>query len=175
MKKNLFIIAFTLISSLLVAQIVAQNDVKIEFINETNVTLNDLKIDKNTTFEEIKEILGEPEIYKEYLTGKIIYHYVDNGITLQTVNGKLLLLGFNYNWDGDKTFPESTYTGKLLIEGVQFDNNSNQKKLDEIKKTEFLELIPGFIISKPKTDKKKIFIALGFKNDKVTQIGFEFH
>ena len=38
-----------------------------------------------------------------------------------------------------------------------------------------MEVMPGFIISKPKTDKKNTLIALGFKNDKVTQIGFEFH
>ncbi|WP_124980488.1 DUF7738 domain-containing protein [Nonlabens xiamenensis] len=171
MIKNLILIVSIFISSLLVAQ----NDVNIEFINETNVILNDLKIDKNTSFEEIKEILGEPEIYKEYPTGKINYHYADNGITLQTVDGKLLLLGFNYNWDGDKTFPESTFTGKLKIDSIPFDKNSNQNKLDEIKNTEFLEVIPGFIISKPKTDQKNILIALGFKDDKVTQIGFEFH
>ncbi|MFI1743203.1 DUF7738 domain-containing protein [Thalassobellus sediminis] len=171
MTKNLILSVFILISSL----IIAQNDVKIEFISETNVTLNDLRINKDTTLEEIKNILGEPEIYKEYLTGKVNYHYADNGITLQTVDGKLLLLGFNYNWDGDKTFPESTFKGELIIEEISFDKDSNQKKLEEIKNTEFIEVIPGFIISKPKTDKKNIFIALGFKNDKVTQIGFEFH
>ena len=171
MIKNLFLTVSIIFSSLLVAQ----NDVKIEFVNETNVTLNNLKIDKSTTFEEIQEILGEPKIYKEYVTGKVNYHYADNGITLQTVNGKLLLLGFNYNWDGDKTFPESTFTGKLIIDGIQFDKNSNQNKLDDIKNTEFMEVMPGFIISKPKTDKKNILTILGFKNDKVTQIGFEFH
>ena len=50
MIKNLILTLSILIPSLLVAQ----NDVKIEFINETNIFLNDLKIDKNTTFEQIK-------------------------------------------------------------------------------------------------------------------------
>lgn len=171
MIKKIILFVFILVSNLLIAQ----NDVKIEFIDETNVTLNDLKIDKNTTFEEIKAILGEPKIYKEYLTGKVNYHYADNGITLQTVNGKLLLLGFNYNWDGDKAFPESTFTGKLSVDGVAFDKNSSQKKLEEIKTVEFMEIMPGYVISKPKTAKKNIFVVFGFKNDVVTQIGFEFH
>ena len=134
--------------------LLAQNEVNIEFVNETNVTLNGLSVDKNTTFEDIKAILGEPEIFKEYKTGKITYHYADNGIALQTVNGKLLMLGFNYNWDGDKTFPESTFKGKLSIEGIHFDKDSNQNKLEEIKNTEFMEVMPGFLFQNLKQRKK---------------------
>ncbi|CAL2092907.1 conserved protein of unknown function [Tenacibaculum sp. 190524A05c] len=171
MIKNLFITVSILFSSVLIAQ----SDVKIEFKSETNVTLNNLKIDKNTTFDEIKKILGEPKVYKEYASGKVNYHYAENGITLQTMNGKLLLLGFNYNWDGDKTFPESTFKGELVINGVSFDQNSNQKNLEKIENIDFMEVMPGFVFSKPKAGKKNTLIVLGFKNDKVTQIGFEFH
>lgn len=171
MIKNLVVVLFVL----MVHIVQGQNDVKIEFISETHVVLNDLKIDKNTTFEEMKDLLGEPVIYKEYATGKTNYHYADNGITLQTMDDKLLFIGFNYNWDGDKTFPESTYTGELIIEGVAFNKDSEEAILDEIENTEFMQIMPGFIISKPKTDKKNTFIAVGFEEGKLTQIGFEFH
>lgn len=171
MKKTLLIISILFLSNL----VYSQSDVQIEFVDETTVLLNKIKIDKQTHFDKIKEILGKPVIYKKYLTGKTNYHYKDLGISIHTFDNKLIFIGVNYNWDGDKTFPETTYTGNLKIDGIEFEKNSNDKITAELKNLEFLTVMPGFLISKPKTDKKNIFAILGFKDSLVTQVGFEFH
>ncbi len=56
----------------------SQTKVNIEFINETKVLLNEIEINRSTSFSDIKELLGEPVVYKEYPTGKINYHYNDD-------------------------------------------------------------------------------------------------
>ncbi len=170
MKKLLVFVFIITIKS-----IFSQTETKLEFINETTVLLNDEKINKNTTFDEVKKLLGEPVLYKKYVTGKVNYHYKEKGISVHTMNGNLLFIGFNYNWDGDKTFPNTSYKGKLNIDGVDFDQNSTKENQKKIKNVEFMELMPGLVFSKPKNGKKNTLIILGYKDNKVTQIGFEFH
>ena len=171
MKKPLLILIVIFLSNF----IYSQTKVDIEFVDETNVLLNKIKIDKTTSFSIIKKILGEPIIYKEYPSGKINYHYKELGLSVHTVDDKLLFIGVNYNWDGDKTFPESTYVGQLKIDGVKFDKNTNEEIISKIKNLEFLTIMPGFLMSKPLTKKKNTFAILGFKDSIVTQVGFEFH
>ncbi len=170
--KNILLIATCFFT---INTIYAQTEIKIEFINETKVILNEIEINKSTTFDIIKKILGEPVIYKEYITGKINYHYNQFGISIHTFEGNLTFIGANFNWDGDKTFPNTTYSGTLKIDGVKFDKNSNNASIKNIANLEFLTIIPGLYMSKPKTDKKNTFVIIGFKDDLVTQIGFEFH
>jgi len=171
MKRLLLILTFTFFTNLMYSQ----NKIDIEFVDEKNVLLNNTKIDKTTSFSVIKGILGEPTVHKKYPTGKTNYHYKELGLSVHIVNDKLLFIGANYNWDGDKTFPNTTYTGKLKIDGVEFDKDVNEKIVSNIKNVEFLKIMPGLLMSKPLTEKKKTFAILGFKNDKITQIGFEFH
>ena len=171
MKKILLLSAYLFVCNL----VYSQTKVNIEFVTETKVLLNGTEVNKSTTISTIKNILGEPEIYKEYTSGKTNYHYNDIGVSIHTLNDKLLFIGANFNWDGDTNFPETTYEGTLKIDGILFDKQSNNESINRLKNLEFITVMPGFYISKPKTKKKNTFTVIGFKDDLVTQIGFEFH
>ncbi len=172
MKSRLFVLFCVLCSGFLFAQ---NKEVALSFVNEEQVLLNGKEINKNTSIATINAILGEPVVYKKYMSGKTIYHYVDLGIAVNTYEDKLAFIGANYNWDGDKTFPNTTYTGTLSIDGIAFDKTSTEAALEKIENLEFLIIMKGFYISKPKTATKKNMIAIGFKDEVVTQIGVEFH
>ena len=85
MKKIVFVLIYFCFSSILFSQ----NEVTIELTKEKKVFLNSTEINNNTTFSEVKKMLGEPEIYKEYLSGKVNYHYKESGISVHTVDDKL--------------------------------------------------------------------------------------
>lgn len=170
MKKTVIL----LVAIFMVSLGFAQDQVIISYTKEKSVLLNDQKIDHTTNLETIKSILGEPVVYKKYPTGKVNYHYPDLGLSIHFVNDNLLFVGANYNWDGDKTFPESTFTGKLEIGEVQFDKNTGEDILSEIKVVEIKCVMPGLCATNPKTEKNTLIIV-GFEEEKVTQVGFEFH
>ena len=151
----------------------SQNEIEISYTQEKTVLLNGQKIDNQTDFETIKSILGEPVIYKEFPSGKVNYHYPELGLAVHSINGKLLFIGANYNWDGDKNFPETTFTGKLNIDNVHFDKSSTNSKLSEIKIVEINCIMPEICMTNPKEEKD--IIVIGFKDNNLTQIGFEFH
>lgn len=148
--------------------------VNIEYLDNI-VKLNNTEIDKTKSFSEIKSILGEPIIYKEYPTGKTNYHYEDLGISVHTVNDNITFIGVNFNWDGDKTFPQTTFEGNFKINDSAIDQKSNDSILDQIKNIEFKKVMTGFYIAKNEKDGKQTFILIGFKDGKITQVGFEFH
>lgn len=169
MKNVLLLFAFSLLSSLSFTQ----STIELNYTSDKKVYLNDTKLTKSTTIDDLKEILGEPIIYKEYPTGKINYHYKEHGITVHTVNGKLLFIGVNLNWDGDKNFPEKTFEGILKIGDITIDKNSTEEFIPQITFIEISCPIPGMCMTIDKKEKTPILI--GFKDELVTQVGFEFH
>ncbi|WP_271856362.1 DUF7738 domain-containing protein [Patiriisocius marinus] len=170
MRKTLLFSAFLLFVSLLQAQ-----EVNLEFVNENKVLLNGVKLDTTTTLDDIIKVLGEPVVYKAYPTGKTNYHYENLGISVHAVDGQLLFMGANFNWDGDANFPESSFIGLISIDGVSFTKQSNETIMEKVENITFISMMPGFYISKPLTETNKAFAVIGFKNDLVTQVGFEFH
>jgi hypothetical protein len=80
------------------------------------------------------------------------------------------MLGFNYNWDGDKNFPNTTFTGKLTIGKTILDVNSTKEFM---KSNDFLTFDPAIMDSYFAVSLNGV-IMVGFKNEKITQIGFEF-
>ena len=169
MKKTLILFAaiFSLNFSF------AQEKTKINFNEKKEVIINGEKIDKKTDLSKIKSILGEPEVYKEYPTGKINYHYPKLGISVHLVKDKLLFIGANFNWDGDKNFPETSYSGEFIIDNVSFNISSTESKLSEIKIVDIKCIMAGMCMTNPKEEPTSIIV--GFKENKLTQIGFEFH
>jgi len=150
----------------------SQTPVEIKYTDKNDVFLNDLKLSKKTNFKTITGILGEPEVYKEYPTGKINYHYPDQGIVFHTVEDKLLFIGANFNWDGDETFPSATYTGKMLVDNTTIDVKSAESVLSELENIEVNCVFPGMCMTNPK--KVKNVLVIGFEEGVVTQVGFEF-
>jgi hypothetical protein len=150
-----------------------QTPVTIEYKSGDSVLVNGNLVSHTTTYAEIVRILGEPVIYKEYTTGKTVYHYVESGIILHTVNGKLLAIGVNYNWDGDKNFPETTFRGNLKIGTLDLNHLSKPEIVNEMKHLGIICVLPGMCMNNPKTVKNPIL--LGFKDNLITQVSIEFH
>ena len=170
MKKTLFIVICIIFAN----SILAQNNIDIEFTENKEVFLNNKKLSNTTTIEDIKELIGEPIIYKEYVTGKVNYHYKDLGLSIHTVNDKLAFIGLNFNWDGDKTFPDTTYSGSFKIGDLAVDAKTDLSIIDKIKFIELVPIMPNkFYMSNPKKEKTPAIV--GFKDKIITQFGFEFH
>lgn len=166
MKKLFLLLLLVTFSSTVFAQTTS-----IEFTKDKTLVLNEVTLTKATTMDDINSLLGTPEVYKEYLSGKTNYHYKDLGISVHTVDGHLLFIGANFNWDGDKTFPETAYKGSFKIDGVSFNQESTEEEMKEISNVELLGMMPGLFMSNPKVE--PIAMIIGFKEDRVTQIGFE--
>ncbi|MGB5819385.1 MAG: hypothetical protein WBG90_07850 [Saonia sp.] len=170
MRKTILLSTFCFLTNL----IFAQTTVEINYTKDKEVYLNNKKLDKSTSFDDVKTMLGQPVVFKEYIaTGKVNYHYNELGVSFHTVNGKLLFIGANLNWDGDKNFPEKSFEGVLKIDGVLIDKNSTDEFISKIKAIEILCPIPEMCMTKDRNEKTPILI--GFKENTVTQVGFEFH
>ena len=169
MKNILFIIiTFSCVNLTL-----AQTSIEIEFTKNKEVVLNNTKLNAETSLEDIKKILGTPIIYKSYRSGKINYQYNELGISFHTIKDKLSFIGLNFNWDGDKNFPETAYSGTFKIDDLSIDKNSDNSIIDKIKFVDIKCVVPNLCMSNPEVESTPIVI--GFKDDLVTQIGFEFH
>lgn len=162
----------TLLILLLPTALMAQN-VEIVYNQDYTATLNGTSVDNMTSYEEIVSLLGEPEIYKEYPSGKTNFHYKELGVVVHTVNGKLLTLGVNYNWDGDENFPNTTFKGNLKIGQESIDHKTKEEIVSELNMFEIECVLPGMCMNNPR--KVKNPILLGFKDQLITQVSIEFH
>lgn len=164
--KKLLLIVLVLTSTL----IFAQDKPTIDFNSKSELLVNGQLVNNQTTYTKIVDLLGKPELIKENKSGKKTYSYPQTGIAFSTFNDKLSMLGFNFNWDGDKNFPNTTFTGKLTIGKTLLDVNTTKEFM---KNNAFLTFEPAFMETYFAVSSNAV-IMVGFKNEKITQIGFEF-
>ncbi|WP_422857966.1 hypothetical protein ACOKFD_10950 [Flagellimonas sp. S174] len=150
-----------------------QETIEVTYNQDYTVTLNGTPIDNSTTYQSIVEMLGEPEVYKEYPTGKVNYRYTDLGLVFHTVNGNLLTLAFNFNWDGDKNFPNTAFEGVLKIGDSIIDTKTTESIVADLQSFEINCIMPGMCMNNPRKIKNPIL--LGFKDELITQVSIEFH
>lgn len=144
---------------------------KLQFNEKSELTLNELTLNNATTFENIVAQLGEPVLKKEHKSGVKLYIYTDLGIALKTYNDKLTMIGVNFNWDGDKNFPEKSFSGDFYIGSTQITKESTKAFFDTVSFLTFDKLMMEMYAAK--TDESVIMLA--FNSDGfVTQVGFEF-
>jgi hypothetical protein len=165
MKKIILLLLITFSTSFY-----AQN-ARVEFNKNSDLFVNAQVINNQTTFTKIVELLGQPEFVKESKSGVKSYAYTKLGIAFKVYNDKLTMIGFNYNWDGDKNFPSTSFTGVAVIGTVQLDNNTNKEFM---KKNDFLTFDNLFLDLFAAKTNKNVVLMVGFKNEKITQLGFEF-
>ncbi|MEM9364221.1 MAG: hypothetical protein AAGA43_16385 [Bacteroidota bacterium] len=168
--KLVFIALFFSLSSVICF---GQETIEVVYTEDYTVTLNGTPIDNSTTYQSIVEMLGEPEIYKEYPTGKTNYRYSDLGLVFHTVDGNLLTLAFNFNWDGDKNFPNTSFEGILKIGESIIDTKTTESIVDDLERFEIKCLMAGMCMNNPRKIKNPFL--LGFKDDLITQVSIEFH
>jgi hypothetical protein len=169
MRKILGIALFSLSTIICIGQ----ESTEVVYNQDYSVTLNGIIINNETTYEAIVEALGEPETYKAYSTGKINYRYPDLGIVFHTVNGKLLTLAFNFNWDGDKNFPSTTFIGILKIGDTIINKDSDERVVNDLASFGIKCIIPGMCMNNPHEVNNPIL--LNFKDGMITQVIIEFH
>lgn len=167
------LVCTALLFSLLSVICFGQETIEVVYTEDYTVTLNGTPIDNSTTYQSIEELLGEPEVYKEYPTGKTNYRYTDLGLVFHTVDGNLLTLAFNFNWDGDKNFPNTSFEGVLKIGDSIIDTKTKESIVDSLGSLEIECIMPGMCMNNPRKIKNPIL--LGFKDELITQVSIEFH
>lgn len=143
-------------------------------LNETSqLQINGTTVNRETSFNQIKNLLGEPTLVKDYKNGKIKYQYPEQGLTLDIYNDKLSMIGANFNWDGDKNFPETSYNGQFMIGKIVVNKNTTENLMKRISFLRFEHLLSGLYAGN--TENNSALVLVGFKENKITQIGFEFN
>ncbi|MGB1031329.1 MAG: hypothetical protein ACPGWM_01880 [Flavobacteriales bacterium] len=168
MKKSILILMICLTSLFGIGQI------EIDYKSGKEVQLNGTTINNTTSFDDVVKMCGEePTLYKEYSSGKVVYHFENLGLVIHTLNNQLIALGVNFNWDGDENFPEKTFEGSLMIGKKVIKVDAKEGVVNELSEFDINCVIPGMCMNNPKTNKNPIL--LGFKDELITQVLIEFH
>jgi hypothetical protein len=165
LKSLLTLFAIGLICSISAAQ---NNLNKWQLSDKSELTLNEKRVTGKTTYTEIESILGKANAKKEYSSGEISYIYDSIGMVISTMNGKIKMVGFNFNWDEDEKFPEKSFTGSLQIGNFTFSKKTTDNDVAKIEGVEFICPIPLMCASNNKKAKVKSMVA--FKDSIITQV-----
>lgn len=149
----------------------AQDSSQWEFSDKSALTYNGTVINSKTNIDFIKSIFSEPNSEKIYPNGDILYKYESLGISISTNSkNKVNFIGFNYAWDGDKRFPETSFKGLLKVGNYRVTKESTAKDFESVEGVKFKCPIPLMCASEESNS--KINTLVGFQNGTITQIGF---
>lgn len=142
----------------------------INYSGSAKLTVNEIPLDGKTKIEDLITKIGQPSQKKDYQYGETSYVYDEIGVVFSIKSGLVKGLAINFNWDGDKKFPEKSFIGTLKIGERAITKETDNKSLLTIKSIEFLCPISIMCVSKDKN--APINCVAGFNEDKLTQIGF---
>ncbi|MBL7790244.1 MAG: hypothetical protein JNL75_10490 [Chitinophagales bacterium] len=144
--------------------------IDIEYSDLAELTINTKKIDGKTNVNALIENLGKPSKIEDYPSGEKSYFYEEFGIVFFTSKGQIKELGINYNWDGDKKFPEQAFKGTLKIGGTEITGETVSESIAGIESIKFVCPMPMICASENQNVKTNCLIA--FKDKKLTQVTF---
>lgn len=139
-----------------------------ELNSKSVFTLNNTKLTAKTTYKSILATIGQANSEKTYPSGEVWYQYDSLGFSIATVDGKIRQIGFNFNWDGDKKYPEKSFDGTLKIGDYILTARTTDKDLLKIDGVVFICPIP--IICATPNKKAKIKSMAAFEEGLITQI-----
>ena len=148
----------------------AQNSVEINYSDSSTLLFNNVHLTKNINIQDISKSIGEPSKIVDNKKGEISHFYDDLGLVLVVKENVVAAVGINYNWDGDKKYPEKSFTGNLKIGEFLVSKETNQEDISAIKTIEFLCPIKLICASKSRTAKIRCTIA--FEENLITQVVF---
>lgn len=148
----------------------AQTMPEINYSDSSTLLVNKIKLFKDMDIHVILKNLGEPTRILPGRNTEKTYYYDNDGFILMAQDSLLKGIGINYNWDGDKKFPEKSFTGSLKIGGQNISKETKKENIDAIKTIGFICPIDILCVSKSKTAKVKCTVAFG--SDLVTQLIF---
>jgi len=166
--KSLLLLILMTVSA---AQIAAQSsDIEIEFTASDELTINEFSIDNKASIEGLIKVLGEPSSIEEYPNGEKSYFYEDLGVVFGIKGEKVIGLGINYNWDGDKKFPETSYQGTLKLGELSTNKDTKSEAIATIASMGFTCPFPMMCASSDR--EADINCLVGFKDGLLTQVAF---
>ncbi len=148
----------------------AQNSVEIKYTESSTLLLNKVSLNYSVNIEDIINAIGKPDRVVDYKNIEKNYFYDSLGIIILTKDGKLKGLGINYNWDGDKKFPEKSFTGSLKIGELSVSKNTIREEIAAIKSLEFVCPIESICASNNK--EVDVRCVISFTDKLITQIVF---
>lgn len=148
----------------------AQNSVEINYSDSSTLSFNNLPVTKNISIQDITKSIGEPSRIIDYKKGEISHFYDSLGLVFVVKENLVVAVGINYNWDGDKKYPEKSFTGNLKIGEFSVSKETKQEDISTIKTIEFLCPIELICASKSRTAKIRCTIA--FEENRITQVVF---
>lgn len=143
---------------------------KISYTENAELFVNDTAFNGNTKIKKLVANFGEPSKKVDHPSGETSYFYKEIGVMFFIKDGMVKGLGVNFNWDGDKKFPEKTFTGTLSLGDLEIKKDTKSKSIAAIKSIEFICPFP--MICATKDREAPIKCTAAFKDEKLTQIGF---
>lgn len=149
----------------------AQTSSEIKYADSSSLFINGLLLNNATTFKKITEKLGEPDKKVDYPNSQSSYFYEDKGLLIMVKDSTVKGIGVNFNWDGDKKFPQKTYTGTLAIGELSITRDTKIENIIALKKIEMG--CPMSILCASKSRAAKVQCTVAFDENKLlTQIIF---
>ena len=132
--------------------------------------LSGARLSEKAGASELTKCLGSPTREKTYPSGEASLFHEAQGLVLWTAGGELRGVGLNFNWDGDKKFPETSFTGGLMIGDLKVDRNTTFAQLQSLKGNGITCMDDSMCAGGTASDK----VVVGFEKNLITQISFLF-
>lgn len=110
----------------------AQTAPALELIDSASFTINKIPLVKNMHINQAVRLLGKPSRTVDYRNKEKSFFYDADGLVIFCQDSIIKGLGINFNWDGDKKFPENSFTGVLKIGGTTITRETNQEAIKNI-------------------------------------------
>lgn len=149
----------------------AQKDIMITYDASSELHVNGIPIKGETAMETIIEHIGKPTRTEEHKSGETSHFYEEQGVVFGVRNNVVKGVGVNYNWDGDKKFPKTSFSGKLTIGEVAITKETTSENIKEIKALSLVCPMPMLCASKDESVQVKCMIGFN-KDTQLTQIAF---
>ncbi len=146
------------------------SSIDIEYNSNAELLINGHLISSKTSIEEAMEIMGEVSRMVESSNAEKSYFYDEIGVVLATKDGVVRGVGINFNWDGDNNFPETSFTGDLILGDTEINKETKSATIAAIRTIEFICPFPLMCASKDRSASVNCTIA--FKETKITQVVF---
>lgn len=145
-------------------------DIKIQYTDSANLTLNGIAIEQDLAYETISKSIGEASRKEEYPSGETGHYYEEQGIVIMTVEGKVKGMAVNYNWTGDEKLPKQTFPGELFLDNLIIATDTKSKDIEGIRNKQFFCPIPKMCATFDKMSKTPCIIF--FEDNVLSSVTF---
>ncbi len=172
--KNFLLVVCLLLSSV-ITRAATMDSVTVDSKNK-KVQIGSYVLAKDSTPASIIKSFGKPSrIETSSLGVERTYAYDELGLSFAIdPSGKFIeAIIVNYNWDGDKKAAKSAYKGKLRMDAYTITEQSTSTDINTNTNVKNIMCIGEMMCMTP-PGKSDLVVLIGYKDKKMTQIGFGF-